>query len=47
VRDITERKRIEKALQDLSGENAMLLRELQHRIANSLQIVASILSLRA
>ena len=47
IRDITQRKQTEKALQILSDENAMLLREMQHRIANSLQIIASILSLKA
>jgi PAS domain S-box-containing protein len=47
IRDITQRKETEKALQKLSDENAMLLREMQHRIANSLQIIASILSLKA
>ena len=47
IRDITRRKQTEKALQKLSDENAMLLREMQHRIANSLQIIASILSLKA
>jgi chemotaxis protein methyltransferase CheR len=47
IRDITQRKVIEKALQALSNENEMLLREMQHRIANSLQIIASILSLKA
>ncbi len=47
IRDITGRKETEKALQRLSDENEMLLREMQHRIANSLQIIASILSLKA
>ena len=47
IRDITRRKRDEKALQEFSDQNEMLLREMQHRIANSLQIIASILSLKA
>ena len=47
IRDITQRKLTEKALQELSNQNAMLLKEMQHRIANSLQIIASILLLKA
>jgi PAS domain S-box-containing protein len=47
IRDITQRKLHEKALQELLNQNEMLLREMQHRIANSLQIIASILSLKA
>ena len=47
IRDATERKRIETALQDLSKRNEMLLREMEHRINNSLQVIASILSLKA
>ena len=47
IRDITQRKLTEKALQALSNENEMLLHEMQHRIANSLQIIASILLLKA
>ncbi len=47
IRDATERRRIEKTLQDLSQRNAMLLREMEHRVGNSLQVIASILSLKA
>ena len=47
IRDVTLRKQSEQALQKLSDENAMLLREMQHRIANSLQVIASILSLKS
>jgi PAS domain S-box-containing protein len=47
VRDITERKRVETALVELSKHNEVLLREIQHRVGNSLQIIASILSLKA
>lgn len=47
IRDITERQRVAKTLQELSRQNQVLLREMQHRVANSLQIIASILSLKA
>lgn len=47
IRDATERRRIEKTLQDLSQRNEMLLREMEHRVGNSLQVIASILSLKA
>jgi len=47
IRDATERRRIEKTLQDLSQRNAMLLREMEHRVGNSLQVIASILALKA
>ncbi len=47
VRDITLRKQTEQALRKASDENAILLQEMQHRIANSLQVIASILSLKS
>ena len=47
IRDVTERRRAAKELQELSSQNAMLLREMRHRVANSLQLIASILSLKA
>ncbi len=47
IRDVTLRKQTEQALQKLSDENAILLQEMQHRIANSLQVIASILSLKS
>ena len=43
VTDITEARIAEKLKDDLLGERAVLIQELQHRVANSLQIVASIL----
>ncbi len=53
-KDITERRRIEKDKQDLleHTENLLqqqqiLFQEMQHRVANSLQIIASILVLKA
>jgi two-component sensor histidine kinase len=52
--DITLRRAIElqkealiKQTQDLLNDNSILLQEMQHRIGNSLQIIASILMLKA
>lgn len=45
--DVTERRSAEKKLADLMAQQGTLLREMEHRVANSLQIVASILSLKA
>jgi two-component sensor histidine kinase len=52
--DITDRRAIEREkedllahTQDLLGQKQMLLQEMQHRVANSLQIIASILMLKA
>jgi len=41
--DVTESRKSEKQKDDLLREKAILLQELQHRVANSLQIIASIL----
>lgn len=41
--DVTDARLIEKVKEDLVREKAVLLQELQHRIANSLQIIASVL----
>ena len=43
VSDVTEARLAEKLKDDLLREKGVLLQELQHRIANSLQIIASIL----
>jgi len=43
VSDVTEARLSEKHKDDLLREKAILLQELQHRIANSLQIIASVL----
>lgn len=43
VTDVTDARRSEKQKDDLLREKAILLQELQHRVANSLQIIASIL----
>ena len=45
--DITERRRTERALQNLLEQKEMLLSEMSHRVANSLQIIASILLMKA
>jgi len=43
VSDVTDARLAEKIKDDLLRENAILLQEMQHRIANSLQIIASVL----
>jgi two-component sensor histidine kinase len=43
VSDITTARRAEKIKDDLVREKQVLLQELQHRVANSLQIIASVL----
>ena len=45
--DITARRAIERQIQELLREKDMLLEEMAHRVANSLQIIASILLLKA
>jgi chemotaxis protein methyltransferase CheR len=45
--DVTERRRNERALQNLLEQKEMLLSEMSHRVANSLQIIASILLMKA
>src|SRR5665213_3924724 len=45
--DITHRRAVEQQVQELMQEKDMLLEELQHRVANSLQIIASILLIKA
>lgn len=45
--DITQRRTSERALRKLLEEKDMLLAEMSHRVANSLQIIASILLLKA
>jgi chemotaxis protein methyltransferase CheR len=47
IEDITDRRIAERHLQSLSVQKDMLLSEMGHRVANSLQIVASILLLKA
>jgi two-component sensor histidine kinase len=43
VSDVTEARIAEKLKDDMVKEKAILLQELQHRVANSLQIIASVL----
>ena len=43
VTDVTDARASDKLKDDLLREKAILLRELQHRVANSLQIIASVL----
>ncbi len=45
--DITDRRATERELQKLLRQKELLVEEMQHRIANSLQIIASILLLKA
>jgi PAS domain S-box-containing protein len=45
--DITARRAIEQRVQELLREKDMLLEEMRHRVANSLQIIASILLIKA
>ena len=43
IKDITESRRSDRVKDDLLREKALLLDEVQHRVANSLQIIASVL----
>lgn len=43
VADVTHQRLAEKAMDDLVRDKAIMLQELQHRVANSLQIIASVL----
>lgn len=45
--DVTDRRAVESQVQNLLREKDMLLEEIQHRVANSLQIIASILLIKA
>ena len=45
--DVTDRRLVEEQVQELLREKDMLLLEMQHRVANSLQIIASILLMKA
>ena len=47
IEDITKRRAIERRLQTLSEQKDMLFEEMSHRVANSLQIIASILLMKA
>ena len=47
MEDVTESRATTQAMQDLLKQKEVLLLEMQHRVANSLQIIASILLLKA
>ena len=47
IEDVTGRRTAEREKDDLLREKEMLLEEMRHRVANSLQIIASILLLKA
>src|SRR5471030_3138479 len=47
VADVTDARIAEKLKDDMLKEKAVLLQELQHRVANSLQIIASVLMMSA
>ena len=47
IEDVTHRRATERELQELLHQKELLLEEMQHRVANSLQIIASILLLTA
>ncbi len=47
IEDVTEQRTAERETSDLLQQKEVLLQEMQHRIANSLQIIASILMLKA
>lgn len=47
IQDITEHKELEEQLQISLEEKTVLLRELYHRTKNTMQVIASMLSLRA
>ena len=47
IEDVTERRALEREKDDLLSQKDLLLQEMTHRINNSLQIIASILLLKA
>jgi PAS domain S-box-containing protein len=47
IEDVTERRAAERAIAELMRQKETLLQEMQHRVANTLQIIASILLLKA
>jgi PAS domain S-box-containing protein len=47
IEDITDRRAAEREIDRLLQQKEMLLQEMQHRVANSLQIIAGILLLKA
>jgi two-component sensor histidine kinase len=47
IEDVTVRRTLEREKDDLLGQKDILLEEIQHRIANSLQIIAGIILMKA
>ena len=47
IEDVTDARAAKRALEELLEQKEILLQEMQHRVANSLQIIASILLLKA
>src|SRR4029079_12306731 len=47
IEDVTRRRETEREKDELLQQKEILLQEMQHRVANSLQIIASILLLKA
>ena len=47
IEDVTERRVLEREKDEALRQKAVMLEELQHRIANSLQIIASIILMKA
>src|SRR3984893_14139680 len=47
IADVTEQRAMEQEMKELMWQKELLLEEMQHRVANSLTIIASILMLKA
>ena len=47
IEDVTRQRAVEREKEELLRQKDVLLEELQHRVANSLQIIASIILMKA